>query len=60
MIYERVTFVEAECVKMTEKEFIDHHIDTCWPDRDKKTRRRMLADAHRRMKAAVGGDTAGE
>lgn len=55
MIYERVTFVEGECVKMTEKDFIDLHIDRFWLDKDRKTRRKMLADAHRRMKEAAGG-----
>lgn len=52
MIYEGVTFVEKACEGMTEKEFIDRHVDTFWLDRDKKTRRRMLADVHRRIAIA--------
>lgn len=52
MIYEGVTFVESECAKMTEKEFIDRHEGTFWQDRDRKTRRRMLADVHRRIAIA--------
>lgn len=58
MKYDGVTFVEPECAKMTEKEFIDRHVDAFWLDRDRKTRRRMLADVHRRIAIAERDESA--
>lgn len=49
MKYEGVTFVEERVREMQEKDFIRSHIDVFWTDRDKKTRRLMLADVYRRI-----------
>lgn len=49
MKYEGVTFVEAEVKKMSMDEFIERHLDVCWPDRDKDTRKKMLADVYKRI-----------
>ena len=47
--YEGVTFV-VEAVKAMSKEvFIKHHIDNFWLDRDKETRKKMLADVYQRI-----------
>lgn len=47
--YEGVTFV-AEAVRAMSKEvFIKRHIDNYWLDRDKETRKKMLADVYQRI-----------
>lgn len=49
MRYEGVTFVEEACKGMSKEEFIEHHKDVFWQDRDEKTREKMLADVYERM-----------
>lgn len=49
MRYEGVTFVEEACNGMSKEEFIEHHKDVFWQDRDDKTREKMLADVYERM-----------
>lgn len=49
MFYEGVAFVEEVCSKMSKEEFIEHHKDAFWQDRDEKTRLKMLADVYERM-----------
>ena len=34
---------------MSKEEFIEHHKDAFWQDRDEKTREKMLADVYERM-----------
>lgn len=53
MKYEGVTFVAEAVAKMGKEEFIDKHIDAFWPDRNKPTRKKMLADVFDRI---VGKD----
>ena len=49
MFYEGVAFVEEACAKMTKEEFIEHHKEVFWQDRDEQTREKMLADVYERM-----------
>jgi hypothetical protein len=49
MTYEGVTFFDEACKKMSKEEFIEHHKDAFWQDRDEKTRLKMLADVYERM-----------
>lgn len=49
MLYEGVCFFEDACKKMSKEEFIEHHKDVFWQDRDEKTRLKMLADVYERM-----------
>ncbi len=49
MFYEGVAFVEEVCSKMSKEEFIEHHKDAFWQDRDEQTREKMLADVYERM-----------
>ena len=49
MLYEGVCFFEEPCSKMSKEEFIEHHKDAFWQDRDEKTRLKMLADVYERM-----------
>ena len=49
MIYEGVTFVETEVKKMSKEVFIKKHADFFWPGKDKKTRKKMLADVYQRI-----------
>jgi len=49
MIYEGVTFVVDEVKKMSEKDFVKTMLNVFWLDRDKETRRKMLADVYRRI-----------
>lgn len=44
--YEGVTFIKAECAKMTRDEFISNHISVFWTDRKEATRRKMLGKAY--------------
>ena len=46
MKFEGVTFVKSECTKMSREDFIKHHLDVFWTDRDKATRRKMLGKAY--------------
>lgn len=47
--YEGVTFVKEAAKAVSKEEFIELHIDHFWLDRDKETRRKMLADVHQRI-----------
>lgn len=49
MIIEGVNFVKGVCEKMSKEEFIEHHKDVFWQDRDESVRERMLADAYEVM-----------
>lgn len=49
MKYEGVTFVEEEVKKMSEKDFVKSHSEVFWLDRDKETRKKMLADVFKRI-----------
>jgi hypothetical protein len=49
MIVDGVNFVEGACQKMTKEEFIEHHKDAFWLDRDEAVREHMLADAYDMM-----------
>lgn len=49
MIVEGVNFVEGECLKMSRDEFIAHHKDAFWQDRDESVREQMLGDAYDMM-----------
>lgn len=49
MIVEGVNFVEDACRAMSKDEFIAHHKDAFWPDRDESVREQMLADAYDMM-----------
>lgn len=49
MFYEGVAFIEEACSKMSKEEFIEHHKDAFWQDRDEQTREKMLADVYERM-----------
>lgn len=49
MIIDGVTFVEEACTKMSKEEFIEHHKDVFWQDRDESVRKQMLADAYDMM-----------
>ena len=49
MRYEGVTFVVEACAGMSKDEFIAHHKDVFWQDRDEQTREKMLADVYERM-----------
>lgn len=53
MKYDGVTFVEARVREMSKADFIKMHIDVLWLDRDKPTRKKMLADIWQRI---VGKD----
>ena len=49
MIYEGVTFVEAEVKKMGEQDFVKTMLPVFWQDRDEATRKKMLADVYSRI-----------
>lgn len=49
MIYEGVTFVEAEVKKMGEQDFVKTMLPVFWQDRDEATRKKMLADVYMRI-----------
>lgn len=46
MIYEGVNFNEGAVREMTSKEFEARHLELFWKDRDKETRRKMLAEVY--------------
>lgn len=46
MIFEKVNFNDEEIRKMSQEEFEARHIDLLWKDRDKATRRKMLAQVY--------------
>lgn len=46
IVYEGVSFVVAQCAAMSREEFIRVHIGAFWPDRDRKTRRKLLTQAY--------------
>lgn len=47
--YEGVAFNVELCSKMSKEEFIEHHKDAFWRDRNEVTRKKMLADCYERM-----------
>lgn len=47
--YEGVTFVTEAVKAMSKDVFIKLHIDNFWLDRDKETRKKMLADVYERI-----------
>lgn len=49
MKYEGVTFVVEAAKAMSKEVFIKLHIDNFWLDRDKETRKKMLADVYERI-----------
>lgn len=49
MIVDGVNFVDSACLKMSKEEFIEHHKDAFWLDRDEEVRKQMLADAYDMM-----------
>ena len=49
MTVDGVTFVEEACKDMSKEEFIAHHKDAFWQDRDEETREKMLADVYSRL-----------
>lgn len=53
LIFEGVTFIESECVKMSREEFIEQHVDVFWTDRKDATRRKMLGKAYDLMAPQV-------
>lgn len=53
VIFERVTFIKSECVKMSREDFINRHIDVFWTDRKESTRRKMLGKAYDLMAPPV-------
>lgn len=46
MFYEGVNFNDEVVKKMTPETFESRHIDLFWTNRDKETRRKMLAKAY--------------
>jgi hypothetical protein len=52
MKYEGVTFVEEAAKGLTKEAFIRAHIGNFWLDRDKETRKKMLADVFGRITEA--------
>lgn len=46
-----VTFVTAECLKMSRAEFVRRHLRLFWPDRDEAARRKTLTKAYDLMAA---------
>ena len=51
MKYEGVTFVEEAAKKLTKEAFIKAHVGNFWLDRDKETRKKMLAEVFERITA---------
>ena len=43
MIVDGVNFVDGACLKMTKEEFIEHHKDAFWLDRDEAVREQARA-----------------
>lgn len=50
MIYEGVNFNEEVVSKMLPLEFERAHIEHFWLDRDKQTRKKMLAEVYEKIK----------
>ena len=51
--YENVTFVKEEVKKMSKSEFIAHHLNVFWLDRDEAKRKKMLGAAYDLITAGV-------
>lgn len=46
IIFESVTFIKSECVKMSREDFIRRHLNIFWTDRKESIRRKMLGKAY--------------
>ena len=46
MVLNGVSFNEKLCLQMNRKEFIKEHVDSCFTDREKQDREKMLGDAY--------------
>lgn len=44
--YENVTFIKVEVMKMKKGEFINHHLNIFWLDKNEETRRKMLSQVY--------------
>ena len=44
--YENVTFLKEPAKRLSKEEFIAHHLNIFWPDRDEETRKKMLGAVH--------------
>ncbi len=60
MIYEGVHFNEEAVKKLSKEEFEAMHIEALWRNRDKKTRKKMLAQVYGLITKPITSETEGE